>query len=400
MKPFEGYRILDLTHVLAGPFSAFQLAVMGADVIKIEPPHQPDMMRPEGALEDFGDRGMGVHFMAQASNKRSLALDLRDPDGRDIFLNLVAGADVVVENFCADVMEGFDLGYDVLREVNPRIIYCTVTGFGHTGPKRNHPAYDNVIQAFSGLMAATGTPGSAPVRVGPPVLDYGTGAQTAFSIAAALLQRERTGKGQRIDVAMLDAALMLMCSTVVDTQARGSAPVPPGNGNPANAGYACYPTADGLLMIGAFTVKQHVRLWTALGCPDRGAEIMWAGHKCLRERVAEHAAELTELLAVRTAAEWEDILNEAEVPAARVRTLDEALAHPQVATRGVLQDGIVNPTTGSAFRMPVAAAMFGEHGPELLTPPPELGRDSDQVLAEAGLRPDEIETLKARGVVG
>ena len=205
MKAFEGYRVLDLTHVLAGPFSTYQLAVLGAEVIKVEPPDAPDIVRVEGAVEALNREGMGVMFQSQGANKRGLSLNLKSEAGRDIFKRLAAGADVVVENYRAGALPSLGLGYDELAALNPSLIYCSITGFGQTGPKAGHTAFDNVIQARSGLMATTGTVHSAPLRVGAPVLDYGTGAQAAFAIAAALLRRERTGERQRLDVSMLDA---------------------------------------------------------------------------------------------------------------------------------------------------------------------------------------------------
>ena len=232
VKAFEGYRVLDLTHVLAGPFCTYQLAVLGAEVIKIEPPGEPDMVRAEGASEVLNRQGMGIMFQSQGANKRALSLNLKCEAGRAIFRRLVAVADVVVENYRAGAFPSLGLGYEDLASLNPSLIYCSITGFGQTGPKAGHTAFDNVIQARSGLMATTGTVDTAPVRVGAPVLDYGTGAQAAFAIAAALLRRERTGQGQRLDVSMLDAALVLMASAVATSEASGEPPVPHGNSHP------------------------------------------------------------------------------------------------------------------------------------------------------------------------
>ena len=259
MKAFEGYRVLDLTHVLSGPFCTYQLAVLGADVIKIEPPGDPDMMRAEGASEVLNRQGMGTMFQSQGANKRALSLNLRSEVGRDIFKRLVAGADVVVQNYRAGAFPALGLGYDELAALNPSLIYCSITGFGQTGPKAGHTAFDNVIQARSGLMATTGTLDSAPVGVGAPVLDYGTGAQAAFAIAAALLRRERTGKGQRLDVSMLDASMVLMSSAVVTSEVSGRAPVPHGNSHPS-----AMPT-------GAILPRRASSCWGAYRPPARTA---------------------------------------------------------------------------------------------------------------------------------
>ena len=229
MKPFESIRVLDLTHVLAGPFCTYQLAMLGAEVIKIESPLNPDMMRFSGSDEALADDGLGLPYLSQSAGKRAITLNLKTEAGQGILRTLVKESDVLVENYCHGALEALGLSYDHLSAVNPSLIYCSMTGFGHTGPKSTHPAYDNVIQAYSGLMDATGTEESGPLKVGPPVLDYGTGAQAALAISAALYQRSHTGVGQHIDIAMLDCAMMLMTSTVFESAVTGEAPVKEGN---------------------------------------------------------------------------------------------------------------------------------------------------------------------------
>ncbi|MEM7670323.1 MAG: CoA transferase, partial [Pseudomonadota bacterium] len=189
MRPFEDVRVLDLTHVLAGPFATFQLAVLGADVIKIEAPDRPDMTRNEGVSADLNDAHYGTYFLGQNGGKRSLTLDLATPEGRGILGQLIARADVLVQNYSGAGLDEHGFGAETALEINPRLIYCSMTGFGRTGPKQNDPAYDIIIQAFSGIMAANGTADTSPVRVGPPMVDYGTGAQAALAISAALYQR-------------------------------------------------------------------------------------------------------------------------------------------------------------------------------------------------------------------
>ena len=209
-QPFEGIRVLDLTHVLAGPFATYQLAVLGADVIKIESPSEPDQARENSSDEAFAARFMGTTFLTQASNKRSLALDLKTPEGRDILKRLVPTADVLVENYRPGAMNALGLGYEEMAKLNPRLIYCSMSAFGHSGPRSTQTAYDPVIQAAAGLMAMNGTPELSPLKIGAAAVDYSTGATGAFAIASALFQRERTGRGQRIDLAMFDTALMLV----------------------------------------------------------------------------------------------------------------------------------------------------------------------------------------------
>ena len=399
MRPFEGIRVLDLTHVLAGPFSTYQLAVLGADVIKIEPPTGPDMTRDEGVIQALSDENIGTYYMAQSAGKRSLTLDLKSDEGRDILRKLVAGADVLVENYRSGKMAELGLGYEDLSAINPKLIYCSMTGFGQTGPKAKHPAYDVVIQAYSGLMVANGETDSPPVRVGPPVVDYGTGAQSALAISAALFQRGQTGKGQRIDVAMLDAALMLMSSPVTDTLSVGSPPAAHGNAHPKYAGYSAYDTKDGLLMIGAYTTKQVANLFRAIGETALAEEVDAMSRDEIKASRSRLADVLTMVLANRTAQEWEDIINEGGVPAARVRSMEETLAEEQVAARGVLQEYGELAGVGETTRLPVAAFSYAHGGPKLDRPPPRMGEHTDEVLAELGINAAEIADLRQAGIV-
>jgi len=211
-RPFEGIRVIDVTHVLAGPFATYQLAVLGADVIKVEHPDEPDQSRGSGTDKALNRRNMGTSFLTQASNKRAITLDLKTQADRDILKRLVATADVFVENYRPGAFEALGLGYDALSAINPRLIYASFSAFGQHGPRGRQTAYDHVIQASSGIMAMTGTKDVHPVKFGAPAIDYATGMTGAFALASALFQRERTGRGQRIDMAMLDVAMILMSS--------------------------------------------------------------------------------------------------------------------------------------------------------------------------------------------
>ncbi len=399
MRPLEGYRVLDLTHVLAGPFCSYQLAVLGADVIKIEPPDNPDMTREEGLVPELNRQGYGIYYQSQSAGKRAITLNLKSDEGREIMSRLIETADVLVQNYAGDALAEMGFGYEQAAAINPRLIYCQLTGFGRTGPKATHPAYDVVIQAFSGLMAANGTPESGPVRVGPPMVDYGTGAQAALAISAALLQRERTGKGQYIDVAMLDAALMLMSAHVIDTVTTGHAPKPYGNAHPNYAGYRTYETADGLLMIGAWTNKQLANLLRALGETARAEKVLETPRARIGELAAENAACIAAHMKARTADDWEKLLNEAHVPASRVRTIDEALAHEQVRSRGVMQAAGDAPLPGGPSRFPVAAFTYAHGSPSLDRPPPRLSEHTAQVLGELGYDETRIAVLRQAGAV-
>jgi len=394
MRPFEGVRVLDLTHVFAGPFSTYQLAVLGADVIKIEPVDNPDMMRIAGAVSELNEAEYGLAYQAQASGKRSIALNLREPEGRAIFHDLVETADVVVQNYTTACLVDLGLDYETLRARNPKLIYCSINGFGRTGPKANDPAYDVVIQAFSGVMASNGEPNSQPVRIGPPVIDYGTGAQAAFAISAALFGRERTGVGRYIDVAMSDAALMLMTMNIVTAVGSGIAPLAHGNHDPANAAYSAYDTADGMVMLGAYSKKQYSDLMRALGHASVAKEVTAGTQADLPGRREQDAILLTNTLLTKTADEWEKLLNAAHVPAARVRTVDEALDHPQFQSRTVLQD-----VDGLKGARPTAAFMFDQGGPKIDGPPPIFAADTKAILNELGVSDDRISELAAQKVI-
>ena len=399
MQAFEGVRVLDMTHVLAGPFSTYQLAVLGADVIKIEAVGDPDMNRGVGAVGSLSDAGMGSHFQSQAANKRAMTLNLKSAKGREIFKALARNADVIVENFRAGAMERLGLGYDDLHAVNPDIIYCSITGFGQTGPKRGHGAFDNVVQAFSGMMEATGHPDEPAVMVGPPVADYGTGAQAAFAIAAALLRRERTGEGQRLDVSMLDSALAMMACWVLNASLTGEPPARTGNGRTFVGAYGCYDASDARVMIGAATGRQNARMWRALGRDDLAEAVEGLRIRDLQDRRAQDAATLAGIIRTRTAQEWETLFNEAGVPAARVRTLDEALASEQVANRAVLGAFASAHMPEADPRPAVAGFGCSADGPALRRGPPELGQHTAEILAELGYGSEDVAALEREGVI-
>jgi crotonobetainyl-CoA:carnitine CoA-transferase CaiB-like acyl-CoA transferase len=394
-RPFEGIRILDLTHVLAGPFCTYQLAVLGAETIKIEEPGQGDIARQTGCDRALNRHLMGTGYLTQGANKRCLTLDLKDPRGREILKRLVVGADVLVENFRAGAMAALGLGYEDLRQINPRLIYCSMTGFGQEGPKAQDNAYDCVIQAISGLMSTTGWPGGAPVKTGAPVIDYASGLSAAFAVSSALFQRERTGRGQRVDCAMLDAAMMLMSATVTACLWSGVPPKPRGN-DLEYAGVSAYETKEGVLMLGSFRAGQHRRLWEALGRPDLAARSSVSDQEEHRE---VFAAALREVMLTRTAAEWEAFLAEIHVPAARMRNVAEALELEQLDRRGLFHRFEKVPDLDRPLTVPVASFRFAEGGPRVDTPPRALGADTDAVLGELGLTAADIASLRQARVV-
>ena len=300
---------------------------MGADVIKVEHPDDPDQSRDSGSDNDLNHANMGTGFLTQGSNKRAITLNLKTEQGREILKKLVATADVLVENYRPGAFEALGLGYEELRKINPKLIYASFSAFGQGGPRREQTAYDHVIQSTSGIMAMTGTPNANPIKIGAPAIDYATGTMGAYALSAALFQRERTGQGQRVDMAMLDVAMILMASHVTGYMRNGNHPKPSGN-TTGHATSMAYETKDGMVMLGASNLRQQRRLWTVLEHPEMIK-------RTNDERHADHDREeklLADIMLTRTAAEWEVWLQERHVPASRVRTMGEALADPQIAS--------------------------------------------------------------------
>lgn len=387
-RPFEGLRVIDATHVLAGPFATYQLGVLGADVIRVERPDDPDQSRLQGTDRALNEAAMGTAYLAQGANKRSVALDLKQPAARDALRRLLSDADVFVQNFRPGALEALGPGYEDMARLNPRLVYCSISAFGHGGPRARETGYDNVFQAMSGLMALTGTEASGPVRAGAPVVDYATGYMAGFAIAAALYRLAGDGKGAHVDLSMLDAALMLMSAPITGLTAGGIAPGPQGNRFPS-ACLGAYRTSDGLLMIGASNMRQQRRLWTALDRPD----MIKDSYDASRDAFADEEATLAAIFATRSAAEWEDHLRRHRVPAARVRTLPEALADPQLRARGVLQPAGRVPGTQRDFDAPVAPFGITDGDPRIDRSAPRLGADTVAVLTEAGFSETQIATL-------
>lgn len=393
-SPFGGLRVIDTTHVLAGPFGAYQLAVLGAEVIKVESPGEPDQARYQGSDRSMNDAGLGTMFLAQASNKRFLSLDLKTADGQAIMKRLARDADVFVENYRPGAFDALGLGYEDLAAINPRLIYCSMSAFGGQGPRAEQTGYDNIIQAMSGLMAMTGTAETAPLRVGAPVIDYATGATTAFAIASALFQRERTGRGQRIDVSMLDVALMLMGAHVTGYGWNGEHPRPSANRYPF-ATIGSYAAKEGVVMLSAANLRQQRRLWTAL---DRRDMIKTNNNQRLDD-FARECAVLTELMRARGADEWEAFFQARRIPAGRIREMRDALADPQIAARSLLHRHDASSDIDRPLTVPLAAFTFAHGGPAIDRAPRRVGADNDSVLKSVGYSDADLAAFKAAGVI-
>lgn len=401
LKLLDDVTVLDAGHVLAGPFSTYQLAMLGARVTRVENPAGNDFARRHGGPQALRDAGLGTSFLAQNANKRSIAMDLKDPRGRDLFVRLAERADVVTENFRPGVMARLGLDYESLRAANPRLVYLSLTGFGQHGPLSALPAYDHIVQGLSGMMAFNGTAESGPLRVSYPVVDYVAGLTAALAIVSALHHRDRTGAGQHLDVAMLDCALMMMGSFVQQQAVTGGVDRPAGNlafsGSPFSG---AFDTADGLLVVTANTRAQAARLCALLGCErllDDPRLADWNAHP---ELIEELRPVLESAYARRDAAHWERALGDASVPASRVRGLGEVLAHPHVRRRGFMERAGDRPgEPGVPLEVPGSGVRSVTLRAEDNAPPPALGQHSEAVLAELGLDRDAIGVLFRDGVV-
>ena len=399
-KALGGLRVLDLTNVLAGPFCAYQLALLGAEVIKVEVPGTGDLARQLGADADLNGRYMGASFLAQNGGKKSLTINLKTNEGKSVLRRLVKSADVLVENFRPGVMARLGLSYDELRECNPSLIYCAITGFGQEGPLKDAPAYDQIIQGLSGMMSITGDAKSAPLRVGYPVADTISGITAAFAIASALVRRHGTGEGAFIDVSMLDSALVTMGWVISNYLIAGVEPQAHGNDNFTAAPSGAFRTKDGLLNIAANKQEQFEALVKEIGADELATDPRFAK----RESRKKHRHALTEALerslAAKGAAEWQTILTRLGIPAGRVATVPEALQSEQVATRELLQ---TFPAEASGVDRAITVAKTGfkmsNGDPEAATSPPLLGAHTLEVLTGLGYTQPEIERLRQQGAI-
>jgi len=396
--PLEGVRVLDLTNVLAGPFCCHQLAHLGAEVIKVEVPGRGDLARQLGADEALNARNMGVSFLAQNAGKKSVTLNLKSAKGKALLEQLVARADVLVENYRPGVMERLGLGYPALKAINPRLVYCAISGFGQDGPLRDLPAYDQIIQGVSGVMSITGAPETAPYRVGYPVCDTIGGLTAAMAIAAALNGRARNG-GCFIDVSMLEATLATMGWVVSNWLIAGVRPEPHGNENVTSAPSGAFRTADGLLNIAANKQEQWETLCHELGRPELPARPEYASREARKAHRAALRAELEQCLATKGARAWARQLNRAGVPSGAVFEVPDILEHPQIAERGMIAAFPAAPGTGRDLRVVRSGFKLDGAAPAVASPPPELGADNETVYGELGLSGEALAALKAEGVL-
>jgi CoA:oxalate CoA-transferase len=396
--PLDGVRVLDLSNVLAGPFCGYNLARLGAEVIKIENPQGGDLARRLGGDPAMAKDLFGLSFVAVNASKQSIALDLKSPEGKDIFLRLVDQADVVLENFRPRVMQRLGLGYDVVSQRNPRIIYCAISGFGCDGPWAGRPAYDQIVQGLSGVMSVTGNRDTAPLRAGFPISDTLAGVTASFAVCAALVGQRATGRGSFIDVSLLESTLAAMGWVVSNHLNAGLVPEPMGNENFTACPSGTFSTKTGPLNIAANEQKQYERLCELIERPELKADPRFADRQSRKLHREAMNVEINKGLASRPAQEWERLLNAAGVPAGCVLSVPEVLRQPQLVERGFVETLPEKNPKGEALRVTRPGFRLDQGLPPPRSPP-RLGADTATWLNRIGYAAEDIARLQAAGIV-
>ena len=392
MKPLQNIRVLDLTRVLSGPFCTMNLADLGADIVKLEGPTGDDSRGNPPHI-----KGESTYFMSLNRGKHSISMNLKEPAAKDAFLRMVKDVDVVIENFRPGTMEKLGLGYEVLKEINPKIIYCAISGFGQTGPYKTRAAYDIIIQAMAGIMSITGPENGSPVRVGASVGDIIAGLYATISILAAIEHRNQTGEGQSIDIGMLDCLVAILENAVVRYYATGQNPIPVGCRHPTSSPFDAYKSSDGLVILAI----QNNKLWENL-CKEMGCE-----HLINDERFAtnalrvKHEAELKPLLEeitkTKTTQEWIDALLAVDVPCGPLNKIETIVADPHLLHRNMITE-VQHPIVGS-FKTAGIPIKYSKTKCEVSEPAPVLGQHTDEILKKFKFSDDEIDALYKAGAV-
>lgn len=392
--PLEGVKVLELSRTLAGPFCSMQLADMGADVLKVEQPGLGDETRSYIPPEIDG---ISTYFMSLNKNKKAITLNLKTEEGQKIVKELVKETDVLVENFRNGTMEKFGLSYDTLKEINPKLVYCAVSGFGRTGPMKDEPAYDLLMQGFGGLMSVTGEAEQAPVKVGFSIVDLATGLYAALGVMMALFSRQTTGKGQYVEASLLDTVVSLSNYLGQGVLANGEAPGRHGSAHPTLVPYQAFETKDGYAIIAVPNDRLWRKMCDALGLPELKDHPKYA----VNVNRVEHREELVQLLTdftkQRNSAEIIQKLKEAGVPSGPINNLADLLAHPQVEARNLIQE-VEHPTIGMLKMLGIPVKLSETPG-TVRKAPPLLGENTEEVLQKQGYSKEDIAKLKEQGVI-
>ena len=390
----EDIKVVDLTRTLAGPFCTMMLGDMGADVIKIEEPNRGDETR---SWTPFWN-GEGTQFLTFNRNKRSLSLNLKEKEATEIVLGLAAKSDVMIESFRAGALDRMGLGYDAVREVNPGIVYCSISGYGRTGPMADMPGYDLIIQAYSGLMNLTGDPDGAPMRVGFSLVDLFTGMMAYGCILTALRHKEKTGEGQWIDTSLLDGQVATMSYHATGYMSTGVEPKRLGSGHPSLVPYQSFTASDGFFILACGNDGLYQRMCQGIGRPELAEDPRFLTNT---DRV-EHRSECVEIFngifVKETVAHWVELISKAGVPCGPINRVSDVVNDPQVAARNMIAD-MPHPKVPD-LRVPASPLKLTKTPPTIRRTPPDLGQDNDDILAESGYDAGQISALRKKGVIG
>ena len=394
MKPLQGIRVIDLTQAMAAPFCTMNLADMGADVIKIEPPGEGEPTRQLGAAQK---NGHSATFMTMNRCKRGIAVDLKQPEGVEIVRKLVATADVFVQNYRPGVVNRLGLDFDSLRKINPRLVYCQISGFGNTGPYSGRGGYDLIAQGMSGVISVTGDEDGPPAKSGIPLADLAAGLFGAYGILSALEYRERTGEGQLVDTSLLEAAMALTVWESAEYWSTGKAPKPVGSAHRNSAPYQALRALDGYFTVGAGSDKLFAAFCAVLGRKDFLEDQRFAGRAARLANRRALEAEIEKITGRETRAAWLERLEKAGVPAGPINNYAEALADPHALARGMVVD-LVHPGAGAIKALGVPVKLSETPG-AVERAAPLLGQHTAEVLAELCYSESEQKALLSKGVV-
>jgi len=386
-------KVLDLTRTLSGPFCTMLLADMGADVVKVEEPSLGDETR---SWTPFWN-GVSTQFLAFNRNKRSITLNLKDRRAVEVALQLAKGADVLVESFRPDALNKLGLGYDVVNRENPGIIYCSISGFGTTGPMGSKPGYDLIVQGYGGLMDLTGEPDGPPVRVGYSMVDLFTGMMAYGAVLTALIAREQSGRGQYLEASLFESLVAAMSYHAVGFFATGNEPKRAGSGHPTIVPYQAFPTADGQFILGCANDGLWRRLCNALDCEELIADPRFKTNTDRVRNKDEIVKILSDLFSNRRTSEWLQIIGEAGIPCGPIQTIPQVLADAQVEARGMITS-VPHPDITN-LRMPACPMKLYGTPPTIRSHPPALGEHNDEILLELGFNSSEIATFRREGVI-
>jgi CoA:oxalate CoA-transferase len=396
---FDGIKVLAVARQIAAPFATYQLALHGAEVLTVDNPKEVDSMRlVAGAGNGLAKHAMSHSFMAQAANKKSMQLDLSVPKGQEIFRRLAAESDVVVENLVAGSMAKFGLSYDDLKQVNPRLIYCSVTGYGQSGPTARRAAIDGAVQAASGLMSLSGTRDTGPMKVGFLMADYATGYAAALGIVSALYYRSITGEGQYIDCAMLDTAMTMAGADMCEAATTGHYKPLRGNGDGRYISNIFH-CKEGILSVAATTESRRARFWKAINRTDIPLDPRFCNPEVVAKNYPALCAEIEKTLQQKTALAWEEIISDAGVAAMAVRDLHQAMDNPQIVHRGLMHRFPHDAELGYSVCVPKVPYQLSKTGAHIHSPPPRVGQHTDEILRRLGFDEQQITELHTTGVV-